>query len=234
MQEVARFLPLWRALKEGESGKWKSARELDLSDGWGGDDGRWTPELVAGVMANPFSAIQIDPALAVAHEPLVSEEQWIQAGVRVIEESGAEFFLRALLKSLKGDYVGAQSGAPFGYSDPDYESAEAYEAFQHSSEQMLRRLHAEPNLLQRSIVAMRADGALSPEERTEMVQVESDLALMREVMTVTPETWHEVSEEAQFAVFMYLVKEGRTTGRPGLLPAQRFQITWRVPEPTES
>jgi hypothetical protein len=31
-QEVARFLPLWRALREGEPGLMKSARELGLSE----------------------------------------------------------------------------------------------------------------------------------------------------------------------------------------------------------
>lgn len=44
----------------------------------------------------------------------------------------------------------------------------------------------------------------------------------------------EISEEAHFVVFMYLVKEGKAAGRPGLPPAQRYQITWRVPEPAES
>jgi len=205
-----------------------------LSEGWGGEDGKWTAEAVAGTLINPFSAIQLDPSLAAPHEPLVSEEQWVQVGMRVIEESGAEFFLRALLKILKGDYVGAESGAPFGYSDSDYERAEAHEAFQYSSEQIVRRLRAEPNLLQRSIVAMRADETLSSEDRAEMLRVETDLSLMREVMTATPETWDEISEEAHFAVFMYLVKEGKTVGRPGFPPAQRYQITWRVPEPTES
>ena len=233
-QELARFLPLWRALREGESGRLKSARELALSEGWGGEDGKWTPEAVAGVLINPVSAIQIDPSLVKRHEPLVSEEQWVQVGMRVIEESGAEFFLRALLKVLKGDYVGTESGAPFGYSDPSYERDEAYEAFQYSSEQILRRLRAEPNLLQRSIAAMRADATLSSEERAEMLRVESDLSLMREVMMVTPETWDEISEEAHLAVFMYLVREGKTVGRPSLPPAQRYQITWRVPESTES
>lgn len=233
-QEVARILPLWRALREGEPGRLKSAWELALSEGWGGEDGKWTPEAVAGVLINPVTAIQIDPSLARRHEPLISEEHWVQVGMRIIEQSGAEFFLRALLKALKGDYVGAEGGAPFGYSNPGYERAEAYEAFQYGSVQILRRLRAEPNLLQRSIVAMRADATLSPEERSEMVRVESNLSLMREVMTATPETWDEISEEAHFVVFMYLVKEGKAAGRPGLPPDQRYQITWRVPEPAES
>jgi hypothetical protein len=232
--EVARFLPLWRAVREGESGGLKSGRELALSDSWGGEDGQWTPELVAGTMINPFNAIRIDPSLTAPHDPILSEDEWVQVGMRIIDEFGAEFALRALLRTLKGDYVGAAEGAPYGYSDPGYETAEAYEAFQYGCEEILRRLRAEPNLFQRSIAAMRADDTMSREDRVEMLRAESDPALMREVMTVTPETWHEVSEEAHHMVFGYLIKEGRTVGRQGLPPEQRFRITWRVPEPTEN
>ncbi|ANW22037.1 hypothetical protein I3J09_21325 [Streptomyces clavuligerus] len=231
--EVARLLSLWRTIREGESGALKSGRELTLSEGWGGENGEWTPEQVAGIMINPHSAIRIDPSLTLPHEPLLTEEEWVQVNVRMIETNGAEFFLRALLRTLKGDYVGAESGAPYGYRDPDYEAVEAYEAFQYGCEQILRRLRAEPNLLQRSIAAMRTDETMDREDRAEMLRHESDPALMREVMTVTPETWHEVSEEAHHMVFGYLIKEGRTVGRPGLPPGQRFLLTWRIPEPIE-
>jgi hypothetical protein len=233
IKEVTRFLPLWRALIQGESGGLKSAREFELSDGWGGDNGEFTPEAVAGVLVNPYTAIEIDPALVTPHEPLVSEEDWIKAGVRVIEEFGAEFFLRALLRTLKGDFVGAETGAPFGYQDPDRESADAYEAFSYCSGEILRRLTAEPNLLQRSIAAMRADQTLSADERAEMMRAELDLPLVREVMAVTPDSWNEISEEAHFVIFMYMVKQCRTMGRPGLPAAERFQITWRVSERAE-
>lgn len=110
--EVARFLPLWRAVREGEPGGMKSARELALSQGWGTNDGRWTAEAVVGMMINPFNAIEIAPALAVPHEPVISEDEWVHAGVRLIEEHGAEFALRALLRTLKGDYLGAEQEAP--------------------------------------------------------------------------------------------------------------------------
>ena len=63
--ETARFLPLWRATDEGESGALKSFQEL-LHSGWGGEDGRWTPELVMGMLVNPFSAIEIHPSLTAA------------------------------------------------------------------------------------------------------------------------------------------------------------------------
>ncbi|MFI8260315.1 hypothetical protein [Streptomyces sp. NPDC085665] len=231
--EVARFLPLWRSVRNGEAGALKSAQEFTHS-GWGGDDGRWTPEQVAGIMINPFNAVEIHPSLTIPHEPLMSEDEWVRAGVRLIEEFGAEFALRALLRTLKGDYVGAEAGVPYGYEDPGFETAEAYEVFRYGCRKVLERLRSEPNLLQDSIRAMRSDETMSREDRAEMLRAESDMALMREVMTVTPDSWGEVSEEAHHMVFGYLIKEIRTVGRPGLPPSERFRITWRVAEPPTS
>ncbi|MFF2213022.1 hypothetical protein [Streptomyces antibioticus] len=229
--EVARFLPLWRAVREGEPGGMKSARELALSQGWGPDDGKWTAEAIVGVMINPFNAIEIDPSLAVPHEPLVSEDQWVQVGVRLIEEYGAEFALRALLRTLKGDYLGAMEGSPFGYHNPDREAVEMHTAFRYGCDRIVQRLAAEPNLLQRSISAMHADETMDREERIEMLQAESDVSLMREIMTATPETWHELSEEAHHQIFGYLIAQIAPVGSYGLPPHQRFHITWRIPEP---
>ncbi|MFF9053480.1 hypothetical protein ACF09Z_20315 [Streptomyces erythrochromogenes] len=230
--EVARFLPLWRAVREGESGGMKSAQELALSQGWGPADGQWSPEAVLGVLINPFNAIEIDPSLAVPHEPMITEDQWVQVGVRLIEEHGAELALRALLRTLQGDYVGAVEGSPFGYHDPDQTMIDGHAVFHYGCDQILRRLGVEPNLLQRSIGTMHADSTMDREERIRMLRAESDASLMREVMTATPETWHELSEEAHLQVFGYLIKEIQSVGRPGLPADQRFRITWRVPEPT--
>ncbi|MFE9900216.1 hypothetical protein [Streptomyces achromogenes] len=230
-EEVARFLPLWRAIGEGDAGMMKSARELVLG-GWGGDDGRWTPEQVAGMLLNPFNAIEVHPSLAAPHDPLMPEDDWVRVGVRLIEEHGAEFALRALLRSLKGDYVGAEGGAPFGYEDPSFEAAQAFAAFRYGCREILRRLRDEPNLLQESILAMRGDETMDREDRAAMLEAESDPSLLREVMIVTPDTWDEVSEEAQHQVFGYLIKEIRPDHRPDRPPAERFRITWRVPERT--
>ncbi|MGE7386579.1 hypothetical protein ACQKM2_13990 [Streptomyces sp. NPDC004126] len=230
--EVARFLPLWRAVREGDAGAVKSARELDLSQGWGTDDGRWTAEAVIGLMINPFNAIQIDPALAVPHEPTVSEDDWVRAGVRLIEAHGPELALRALLRTLKGDYVGVEAGSPFGYHHPGQEAADALAAFHYGCRQVLRRLAVEPNLLQRSIGAMHADDGMDREHRIEMLRAESDTSLMREILTATPETWHELSEEAHHQICGYLIEAIVPVGRFGLPPDQRFHISWRVPEPS--
>ncbi|MFJ8730226.1 hypothetical protein [Streptomyces bauhiniae] len=229
--EVARFLPLWRAVREGEPGGMKSARELALSQGWGTDDGQWTAEAVVGMMINPFNAIEIAPSLAVPHKPLISEDEWVQVGVRLIEENGAEFALRALLRTLKGDYLGTEEGSPFGYRYPDQEAVEMHTAFRYGCDRILQRLATEPNLLQRSISAMHADETMDREDRIEMLQAESDASLMREVMIATPETWQELSEEAHHQIWGYLIKHIDPVGRFGLPPDQRFRITWRIPEP---
>ncbi|MEU7179660.1 MULTISPECIES: hypothetical protein [Streptomyces] len=228
--ETARFLSLWRAIREGEAGALKSFREL-VNGGWGGEDGKWTPEMVMGLLINPFSAIEIHPSLAAPHEPLVSEEQWVHAMERLIEEQGAEHALRVLLHTLKGDYVGAEEGAPYGYRNPDREAMEAYAAFRYGCQEVLRRLSREPNLLAESIRAMRADETMDRDDRAEMLENESDLGLMREVMVVTPDTWNEVSEEAHHMVFGYLIKQISPVGPLGLPGTERFRITWRIPEP---
>jgi hypothetical protein len=68
------------------------------------DDDEWTPGDVASMIANPFYAINIDKGLAVPHEPLISEDDWVKANVRLIEDLGAEPYLRNLLSILKGNY----------------------------------------------------------------------------------------------------------------------------------
>ncbi|WP_328913039.1 MULTISPECIES: hypothetical protein [unclassified Streptomyces] len=228
--ETARFLPLWRAIGEGESGALKSFQEL-ANAGWGGEDGNWTPELVMGTLLNPFSAIEIHPSLAVPHETLLSEDDWVRMMVKQIEEQGAEHVLRVLLHTLKGDYVGAGEGAPYGYRNPDWESMEAYRAFHYGCQEVRRRLSNEPNLLAESIRAMRADETMDRDDRAEMLENESDPSLMREVMIATPATWDELSEQAHHMLFGYLIKQIGPVGPIGLPDAERFQITWRIPEP---
>jgi hypothetical protein len=64
----------------------------------------WTPGDVASMVANPFYAINIDEGLALPHEPLISEDDWVRANVSLIEELGPEAYLRNLLSVLKGNY----------------------------------------------------------------------------------------------------------------------------------
>ena len=78
-----------------------------LTKGYGSgmaDHEDWTPGDVASMVANPFYAINIDEGLALPHEPLISEDDWVRANVGLIEELGPEAYLRNLLSVLKGNY----------------------------------------------------------------------------------------------------------------------------------
>lgn len=116
--------------------------------------------------------------------------------------------------SSKGDYIGAESGSPYGYRDPDCEALEMHLGFRYGCQEIVRRLRAEPNLLPASIRAMHADDTMDREDRIEMLRAEADHSLVREVMTLTPDTWDEISEEAQHQVFGYLVKSMIPVGGP--------------------
>jgi hypothetical protein len=70
-------------------------------------DSEWTSADVSALIGNPFYAINIEPALAEPHEPLISEDEWIAANVKQIEDLGPEPYLRSLLSILKGNYPSA-------------------------------------------------------------------------------------------------------------------------------
>jgi hypothetical protein len=57
------------------------------------------------IMTNPFYCIEIDEFLTSKHKTLVSEEDWIKVASSLIEEYGAEFFLKNLLENLKGNFI---------------------------------------------------------------------------------------------------------------------------------
>lgn len=64
-------------------------------------------EMFNRIIANPFYCMTVDQNMSIPHEPLVSEETWIQAGVKSIEQDGdnGRKFLTNLLENLKGNYV---------------------------------------------------------------------------------------------------------------------------------
>jgi len=64
----------------------------------------WARGDVASMVANPFYAVNIDEQLALPHEPLISEDDWVRANVGLIKELGPEAYLRNLLSILKGNY----------------------------------------------------------------------------------------------------------------------------------
>ena len=64
----------------------------------------FSPADVAGIVGNPFYAINIAPVLAEPHPPLISEQEWITANIKLIENLGPEAYLHNLLSILKGNY----------------------------------------------------------------------------------------------------------------------------------
>lgn len=59
-------------------------------------------EDATNMFINPFYAINIEPNLAIEHEPLVTEPDWIRANLRLIDEIGAQEWLERLLVVLQG------------------------------------------------------------------------------------------------------------------------------------
>lgn len=58
------------------------------------------------ICSNPFYCLpQIAEIFVQQHEPLITEENWISANVKLIEEIGSEKWLALLLDNLKGNYV---------------------------------------------------------------------------------------------------------------------------------
>lgn len=55
------------------------------------------------MLINPYYAVNISPDLAGQHEPLVTQDQWIQANLRLLDEIGAHEWLEHLLAVLQGD-----------------------------------------------------------------------------------------------------------------------------------
>lgn len=53
------------------------------------------------ILANPYYAIVISRALSEEHELLVSEEDWVKANAKLIDEIGGAEWLRRLLDTLR-------------------------------------------------------------------------------------------------------------------------------------
>jgi hypothetical protein len=54
----------------------------------------WTEVYVCRILTNPFYCLTADPTLAHPHEPIISEEQWIDAAVKMIEAVGVAGCMR--------------------------------------------------------------------------------------------------------------------------------------------
>ncbi len=65
---------------------------------------------------NPYYAITVSPILAIEHEPMVPEEQWIKVNLDLMEQMGNEAWLKQLLTTLK------TNSAPSGHAQGQPES----------------------------------------------------------------------------------------------------------------
>lgn len=58
------------------------------------------------ILSNPFYCIQqVHPVFCEPHETVVTEEMFIGAAERMVEEIGLRNYLSLLLNNLKGDFV---------------------------------------------------------------------------------------------------------------------------------
>jgi hypothetical protein len=55
-------------------------------------------------LINPYYAINFDPDFAIEHAPIVSESQWVEANLRLLDELGPEEWLERLLAVLQGHH----------------------------------------------------------------------------------------------------------------------------------
>ncbi|MFC9154193.1 hypothetical protein ACFTT0_04300 [Streptomyces bauhiniae] len=248
---AARMFTLWSAAHGGRgpsAGIGASTSEAVLEDeAYELPDGAYEipkeeiPDFVLGVIGNPFSAIEIDPALTIPHDPFISEESWIENGVKMMSVIGPENFLRLLLDSLKGDFTTSDDGSsPYGYhfapqpdEDDEAEHAEIEADVLHDylSRAIVHRLAKEPSLLARSIQALRQTETVEPEVLASVQELESDAAVLREAITASPDTWDDLSYDSHRLVIHYLIEEVRVLG-PSVPLDKQVTIIWRIQEPS--
>jgi hypothetical protein len=66
--------------------------------------GEMSVEEIRKMMSNPVYCLdQVAPWIAEPPGPLVPVDQWIEAGVKLIEEIGADAYLRLLIQNLRGE-----------------------------------------------------------------------------------------------------------------------------------
>lgn len=75
-------------------------------------------EQIQDMIADPFYCLpEVYMPYTLTHDPLITEEVWIGSGVKLINEIGAEAYLKSLLRNLKGEgsHWVANSSEPEGY-----------------------------------------------------------------------------------------------------------------------
>jgi hypothetical protein len=101
---------------------------------------------------------------------------------------------------------------------------------------ILDRIEVEPDLVQRSILAMREDGELEPEIVADLGPLESDPRTVRQVKKMswaTVATVDDIEPEAFRLAILYLIHR-IYVGGPSLPLDEQIRIVWRIPEPASS
>jgi hypothetical protein len=233
--EVARFLPLWKAAQLGEYGAVEQLIHGDAVESVYGDGRKWVASDIVRLLINPIYAIEIDPPLAVPHEPLVSEEDWIAVNLRYIAEVGPEAFLRTLIDVLKGGWV---AGADTNFQEDDEDTlhgeVDADAADEYIVMQILHRLGTEVNLLGRSAAELREQiSEIDAEVASEIAELESDAGVLREALIASPDTWNDLSHGAKRLVLLYLIDRVLVGPPASKNIEEQLRIQWRVPVPAE-
>jgi hypothetical protein len=65
----------------------------------------WTEADVQRTLANPYYCLSNWTTCEDKHEAIISEEEWIDAGAKLIRKMGAKKYLRLLLDNLKTNHV---------------------------------------------------------------------------------------------------------------------------------
>ena len=123
----------------------------------------------------------------------------------------------------------------------DAEDFEDDEGFEHACidaevaddyviEQILDRLEVEPELMARSIEALRNAADFDASSLSELGALESDPAVVAEVKSLSRESAESASFEALRLAIFYLI-DRVYIGAPSLPLAEQIRIGWRVPEP---
>ncbi|MFI5722113.1 DUF4365 domain-containing protein [Streptomyces cyaneofuscatus] len=103
-------------------------------------------------------------------------------------------------------------------------------------DRILARIDAEPDLVQRSIRAMREETDLEPNIVAELGSLETEPRVVRQVHKLnraTAETVNDIEPEAYRLAILYLI-QCIYVGGPSLPLDEQVRIVWRIPEPTPS
>ncbi|MFI9269678.1 DUF4365 domain-containing protein [Kitasatospora sp. NPDC052896] len=101
---------------------------------------------------------------------------------------------------------------------------------QYVIDRIVTRFEAEPDLLSRSISAMREDCEIEPEFVAELGPLEADPRTVRQVTKLSRSTMGDLGPDAFRLAVLYLIHR-IYIGGPSLPLDEQVRIVWRIPEP---